>query len=64
MKTINIVISPTGATKIETIGFTGSQCRVASQFLETALGKRHSERLTTDFYSTQSSANTETQKEG
>ena len=63
MKTFNIVISPTGATKIETIGFSGGECREATQFLETALGKRQSERLTTEFYSAQSNANTETEKE-
>ncbi|WP_145093208.1 DUF2997 domain-containing protein [Rosistilla carotiformis] len=64
MKIINIVISPSGVTKIETVGFVGSECRVASQFLETALGRRASERLTTEFHSSQSSNNTQTQKEG
>lgn len=64
MRTINIIISPTGETKIETVGFVGSTCRDASRFLESALGKRESEQLTTEFYADQSTSNTETQKEG
>jgi hypothetical protein len=50
MKTIEITVSPTGDTKIETKGFTGSECRLASQFLEQALGQRTAETLTSEFY--------------
>lgn len=50
MKRVEIVISPTGATRIETKGFAGSDCRQASQFLEQALGVCRSETLTSEFY--------------
>ena len=50
MKIIEIVISPTGETKIETKGFTGSECRDASKFIEQALGKQTSEQLTAEFH--------------
>ena len=50
MKIIEIIISPSGQTHLETKGFSGSQCREASLFLETALGKTTSETLTTEFH--------------
>jgi len=53
MKTIEVVISPQGETKIETKGFTGSSCQQASQFLEQALGAKVSEMPTAEFYQTQ-----------
>ena len=49
-KLIEVIVSPTGETKIETRGFAGGQCRQASSFLEEALGVRASERLTAEFY--------------
>lgn len=50
---IEITVSPTGETMLETKGFTGSSCRNASEFLEKALGRRTSERLTSEFHQTQ-----------
>ncbi len=49
-KTIEIIVSPTGATTVETKGFQGASCREASRFIEQALGQKTSERLTTEFY--------------
>jgi hypothetical protein len=49
-KTIEIVVSPTGQTQVQTKGFVGSQCRQASQFIEQALGKRTQEQLTAEFH--------------
>jgi hypothetical protein len=49
-KTIEIVISPSGQTRVETKGFAGNECREASEFLETALGRCSSEQLTAEFY--------------
>ena len=49
-KTIEIVVSPTGQTQVQTKGFVGSQCRQASQFIEQALGLRTSEQLTAEFH--------------
>ena len=53
-QTIEIIVQPDGQTRLQTQGFTGSQCRQASQFLEEALGKRTSEELTSEFYQSQS----------
>ncbi len=52
---IEVIVSPTGETKIETKGFTGNTCRDASRFLEEALGTRASEKLTGEFYQQQTS---------
>lgn len=51
MKIIQITISPTGETTIETKGYEGSTCRNASAFLERALGQTTGEQLKSDFYS-------------
>lgn len=53
-KTIEIVVAPTGETQVETKGFTGGECRQASEFIEKALGTRTSEQLTSEFYQQQS----------
>ena len=50
MKTIEIVISPTGQSTVTTKGFTGSSCRDASRLIEQALGKKIEEKLTPEFY--------------
>ena len=50
MKTIEIVVSPKGETKVETRGFTGDSCRDASRFVEQALGTRSAEILTAEFH--------------
>jgi hypothetical protein len=50
MKTIEIVVSPNGQTQVLTKGFTGSECRQASQFIEQALGTRTQEQLTSEFH--------------
>ncbi|MBI1248041.1 DUF2997 domain-containing protein [bacterium] len=52
MKTIEIIVSPTGQTRLETRGFQGTECREASRFLETALGQTTSESLTAEYHST------------
>ncbi len=54
MKTIEIIVAPTGQTRVQTKGFTGSECRQASEFIETALGGRTGEQLTSEFYTQQS----------
>ena len=53
MKTIEIIISPSGQSRVETKGFAGSKCRDASRFLEAALGKTTSETLTAEFHQAQ-----------
>ena len=49
-KTIEIVVTPTGQTQVQTKGFVGSECRQASQFIEQALGKRTKDVLTAEFH--------------
>ena len=50
MKTIEVIVSPQGETKIETKGFEGTECQQASEFLERALGQRQAEQLTSEFH--------------
>jgi predicted lipase len=52
-KIIEVTISPKGQTKIETRGFSGAECRLASQFVEIALGQRTAEQMTGEFYNAQ-----------
>ena len=50
IQTIEVIVSPTGETRIETKGFSGAACQEASRFLESALGAKTSERLTAEHY--------------
>ncbi len=50
MKTIEIIVASNGQTSVHTRGFTGIECRQASEFVETALGRRTDEQLTNEFY--------------
>jgi Protein of unknown function (DUF2997) len=50
LKTIEITVSPAGQTSVETKGFSGADCRHASEFIETGLGQRTGEQLTGEFY--------------
>jgi len=50
MKTIEITVSPKGETKVETKGFSGSDCQAATRSIELALSARESESLTSEFY--------------
>ncbi len=52
-KTIEIVVSPTGETRVKTKGFQGNSCQDGSRFLELALGAKVSESLTAEFYQQQ-----------
>jgi hypothetical protein len=54
MKTIEITVAPNGQTTVQTKGFTGSECRQASEFIETALGRQSHEQLTSEFYTQES----------
>ncbi|MEQ8788432.1 MAG: DUF2997 domain-containing protein [Pirellulaceae bacterium] len=51
-KTIEIIVSPQGQTKVETKGFAGASCRDASKSLEQALGNREHEEVTAEFHQT------------
>jgi hypothetical protein len=54
-KIIEIVVAPDGSTRVETKGFVGSECRDASRFIETALGKASDEVLKAEFHQTATS---------
>ena len=49
-KTIEVIVSPKGETRVETKGFAGAECREASAFVEKALGTRQSETLTAEYH--------------
>jgi hypothetical protein len=53
LKTIEVIISPTGETTVTTKGFAGSSCRNASKFIEQALGIVQSDKPTAEMYQTQ-----------
>jgi hypothetical protein len=50
IKTIEITVTPEGATSIKTSGFTGGSCRDATRDLERALGIAGKESLLPEFY--------------
>ena len=50
IKTIEITVTPEGATSIKTQGFTGGSCKDATRDLERALGVSGRESLLPDFY--------------
>lgn len=47
---IEVIVSPSGSTKIETVGYQGASCLDATRALEAALGRATAERLTPGFY--------------
>ena len=49
-KTIEIIVTPTGQTSLQTLGFTGASCQQASRFLEEALGQKTADRRTAEFF--------------
>lgn len=50
--TIEITVSPTGESTVQTKGFTGSSCRDASRFIEQALGRTLTDKPTHEMYQT------------
>jgi hypothetical protein len=59
---IEIIVSPQGEARLQTIGFSGTSCRDASRFLERALGQSVSEQLTAEFHQ-QTSTSTSTSQQ-
>lgn len=47
---IEVVVSLTGETTVQTRGYAGTDCIQASRFLEEALGLKTNEKLTSEFY--------------
>jgi len=48
---IEVTVSPTGETTVQTKGYAGADCLQASKFLEQALGVVATDRKTGEFYS-------------
>jgi hypothetical protein len=57
MKTIEITVNPLGQTRIETKGFSGSECIEATRELERALGVTRKDQRTAEFYSQANASN-------
>jgi hypothetical protein len=53
---IEVLVSKTGETTVQTKGYAGGECLNASKFLEQALGIVSVDRKTTEFYQTETSA--------
>ena len=49
---IEMTISPTGETIVQTKGYAGAECQQASKWLEQALGIAAQDRNTAEFYHT------------
>jgi Protein of unknown function (DUF2997) len=49
---IEVTISPRGDATVQTKGYAGPDCLLASKFLEQSLGVATNEQMTTDFYQT------------
>ena len=49
-RVIEVIVSPTGETSVQTKGYSGTDCLQASKFLEQALGTRLSDTKTAEFY--------------
>ena len=47
---IEVIVSPTGETTVQTRGYAGGDCLQASKFLEQSLGVKTTERPTPEFY--------------
>lgn len=63
-QTIELIVRPNGSTQIETKGFSGAACRDTSRFIELAIGHRQNERLTGEFFQTQTAVNTQQLRQG
>lgn len=52
-QTIEVTVSPTGETNIQTKGFAGASCREASKLIERALGIVQSDTPTAEMHQAQ-----------
>ncbi len=50
MKTITLIITADGKTKVETHGFDGQSCTDASKFIEQALGRKSAEQFKPEYF--------------
>ena len=50
MRTIQVIVSPTGEIKIDAVGFQGADCEKATAFLEQALGRVSGKQKKPEYY--------------
>lgn len=50
MRTIEVLISSTGETTVQTRGYTGADCLQASKWLERSVGTVTTDQRTAEFY--------------
>jgi hypothetical protein len=50
MRIIEVVVSPTGESTVQTKGYAGADCIQASRWLEEALGHVTADQKTSEFY--------------
>jgi hypothetical protein len=50
---IEVVVSPTGQTTVQTKGYSGSECLAASTWLEKALGVATADQKTIEYFNSQ-----------
>ena len=50
---IEVIVAPGGAITVQTRGYVGQECLMASKFLETSLGLTLSEQKSAEFYQTE-----------
>jgi hypothetical protein len=62
-KIIEIVVSPSGQSKLETRGFAGGECREASRLLIEALGMKEQEQVTAEFHVAESNTQSHNQQQ-
>ncbi|MGL4942085.1 MAG: DUF2997 domain-containing protein [Thermoguttaceae bacterium] len=62
MKTITLIITTDGTTKVETNGFDGQSCKDASTFIEHALGTQTAEQFKSEYFHTTNINQQETQQ--
>ena len=58
MKRVEIIVDPKGNSKVETKGFSGSECVEASKFIQQALGEETASRTTAEFFATSANQST------
>ena len=64
MRILEIIVSLTGQSTVQTRGFRGASCRDASRFPEEALGQRISESLAAEYYRSEPTENVNRQQTG
>ena len=57
MKTIEIIIAPSGQLTIEAVGFKGADCEQATRFIEEALGTKTRSVKKPEFYQARRAGN-------